>query len=72
MQIQAAGWVLTATVPKSAVLADLFERGKKEVALDLAQLNSRCLVVKRGTCDKFPAHLGGSNLGIVGLLSKFL
>ncbi|GEM_PF-4268585 len=65
------GWVLTATVPKSAILAAFFERGEQEVVLDLAQLNHRRLVAKRGTCDKFPEHLAGSNLGFLGRLSNF-
>ena len=64
------GWVLTATVPKTAILAAFFERGEQEVVLDLAQLNHQRLVAKRGTCDKFPAHLAGSNLGFLGLLSN--
>jgi hypothetical protein len=66
------GWVLTATVPKSAVLAVFCERGEQEVVLDLAQLNHRHLVAKRGTRDKFPGHLAGSSLGFIGLLSNFL
>lgn len=65
------GWVLKATVPKSAILAVFCDRGEQEVVLDLDQIDKNRLTTARGTCDHFPQNLAGSKLGFAGVLSNF-
>lgn len=64
------GWVLAAKIPKSAILALFFERGEKEVVIDVAQLQPSSVDAQRGTCDKFPLQLTKSKLGFMGSLSS--
>jgi len=54
---QPHGWVLTAHVPKIAVLALFLERGEREVVLNLQVVNRFPVEAERGTCDEFPEHL---------------
>ncbi len=54
-QRQPHGWVLSATVPKRAVLAMFLERGEREVVVDTRQITK--MTAKRGTADHFPEHL---------------
>ena len=66
------GWVLTAKIPKSAILAVFFDRDEKEVVVDIEQIPRSSVEVQRGTCDKFPKHLAKSQLGFVGSISSSL
>lgn len=49
------GWVMSATIPKSAILALFLERGEQEVVIDTRFATD--LTSRRGTCDEFPKHL---------------
>ena len=51
------GRVLSATVPRSILLALFLERGEAEVVIDADAFRGIQVVSRVGRCDKFPAHL---------------
>ena len=54
------GCVLSATVPRGAVLALFLERGESELVIDLDLLDRIPVESRVGRCDKFPLHLQGT------------
>jgi hypothetical protein len=51
------GHVLSAVVPRDAVMAVFLARGETEVVVDLAALHEVPVSSRKGRSDKFPAHL---------------
>ena len=51
------GHVLSAVIPRGAVMALFLARGETEVVVDLAVLEDVSVSSRKGRSDKFPAHL---------------
>ncbi|MCO4095347.1 MAG: hypothetical protein HEQ37_19185 [Acidovorax sp.] len=51
------GYVLSAIVPRGAVMALFLARGETEVVVDLAALQHVSASSRKGRSEKFPAHL---------------
>lgn len=54
------GWVLTATIPKTAILALFLDRGEHEVIVDIDSIVT--FELERGVADEYPAHIAATTM----------